>query len=346
MRAAEIMKAIFRIKSRFSQRVGRAAAPPCWIIRMQRSIALSLAFLLILPVQGYADTSLKAGIADSLNRAVPALLRRTSETLPAWVKRTDVSVRFDEDLKPLWSVETVQPLYQSRETVQHTFFTHGRFAHTTHDDTVNLGFGYRYLTDDENWLLGLNSFLDMTFARRHRRASVGAEIIGHWLSISANYYESFSPHRFYTESSGTRVSEKALDGWDVAGKVQIPFLPWAEAQLRGYGWQGVMLNDVEGYEISCIMNLTSCLVFEFGRSDDDAGENNYAQISCTLGGPERVEYTLVNSFIQPTFFSEKDLKKQVLAKVRREQDIVVEKIRSSASGSGGVTGGIIISRGN
>jgi hypothetical protein len=164
--------------------------------------------------------------------------------------------------------------------------------------------------------------------------------------VHANYYEAFSATRYYMESSGTQVSEKALDGWDVEGQLQVPFMPWAHASITGYGWEGANQNDIEGYRIACLMNVTSNIVFEFGRSDDDAAENNFARVSFTLGRPERVEYTLLENFIMRRFFTDRDLQKQTLAKVRRHSTVVVEKTRSTSGGSSAVTGGIFITRGN
>lgn len=294
-----------------------------------------------------AQTEAKPVIASALNSFIPTLVREISEDLPEWVRRTDFSIHFDEGLKPLWSLETVQPLYATDTTKRHTFFTHDRFSRTAGDETLNLGIGYRYLSKDEKILFGLNSFFDMTFAHRHRRVGIGAEVLGQWYSVHGNYYESFSADRFYTESSGTRVTEIALDGWDAQGQIQLPFMPWAHATVSGYGWEGVNAKDITGYRLSCLMNITSHIVFELGRSDDNASENNFATMSVTLGRPERIEFTMIDDFFSSSFFSDRDLQKQTLAKVRRHNRIVIEKTRTTPdSGAGTVTGGIFIVRGN
>jgi hypothetical protein len=300
-----------------------------------------------LSVSAYAQTESKPIIAATLNSFIPAMIHEMTQDMPQWVARTDFSIQFDEDLKPLWSFETVQPLYSSGENKRHTFFTHDRFARTGGDETLNLGLGYRYLSKNEKILFGLNSFFDMTFTHRHRRVGIGAELLGQWYSVHGNYYESFSSTRFYTESSGTRVSEKALDGWDVQGQIQIPFMPWAHAAISGYGWDGIQAKDITGHRLSCRMNITSHIVFEFGRSDDTAGENNFAAMSFTIAPPDRIEYTLINDLFSADFFSDRDLKKHTLTKVRRHNRIVVEKTRTHpGSGATPVTGGVFISRGN
>ena len=280
-------------------------------------------------------------LASMLNKAVPTIVQEISDDLPEWVKRTDFTLDFQEDLKPLWSFETIQPLYRSRDTFRHTIFIQDRYAHTSVDDTINIGFGYRYFTPDENWLLGVNSFYDYAFDRRHKRYGMGAEIISKFASVHANYYEAFSSWRYYMETGGA-VQEKALDGWDVEGKMQVPYMPWIQAAFKGYGWQGEKHNDVEGYSMSCLMNITRNIVLEFGRNDDDVGENNFIKVSFTIGGPRRVEYTMIDNFFMPTMFTTYDLKRKTLSKVRRHHDIVVEKVRTSR-GTGG--GGVFIGRG-
>ena len=317
-------------------------------LQQKRILSLAKIYLLILLIlfltpAANAETEVQSLLTSVLNRAIPKVLQNLSDDLPEWAKRTDFTLHFQEDLKPLWSFETVQPLYRSSETQRHTIYFDDRFAHTAVDDTLNVGLGYRFLLPNEEWLLGANSFWDYTFDRRHARIGLGAEALCQFASLHFNYYEAYSGHRFFLED-GTSVQEKALDGWDIEGDVQIPYMPWAYATIKGFGWEGVSTKDVEGYTLSFLMNITRTIVLEFGRTDDDIGENNFLNVRFSLGGPERVEYTMVEHLFTKRFFSERDLKKQTLRKVRREQNIVVERIRLNEA-SGVTGGGVFIGRG-
>ncbi len=289
----------------------------------------------------YAEPEIKSILSDGLNKVIPQVIQNYSDDLPEWAKRTDFSLHFQDDLKPLWSFETIQPIFRTKETSRHTLFIQDRFAYDTPDDTINLGLGYRYITSNEQWLLGVNTFWDYTFDRRHSRIGIGGEILGQFASIHANYYEAISGHRYYFEDEGM-ASEKALDGWDVEGQIQMPFMPWVHTSMKGYGWQNEVLNDVEGYSLAFIMNITKNITLELGRDDNDARENNFIKVSFTLGGPERVEYTMIENLFMKTFFTYRDLKKQSLAKVRRNHNIAVEKVRLVSVTAGG---GVFIGRG-
>jgi len=289
----------------------------------------------------HAESDASETVRQSANYLIPHIIRSSTEKMPEWVKRTDFSLHFEDNFKPLWSIETVQPLYSTKETKQHTFFIHDRFAHTQTDDTLNCGIGYRYLSPEKNILTGLNAFYDYTFDRRHKRLGVGGEMILSYGSIHANYYEAISGHRVYLEDTSFGVTEKALDGWDVEANMQIPYTPWAQFSMKGYGWEGITMKDVNGFRISFRANLSKNVTCEFGRSNDDGGHNNFFRIGVTLGGPKRVQYTMLDNFFTRTVFSKKDLSRQTLAKVRRTQTIVVEKVRNAPIN----TGGIFIGRG-
>lgn len=286
-----------------------------------------------------AETEMRSVIASELNEHLPSIVQTAQSKLPEWVRRTDFTVRFEEDLKPLWSIETIQPLIL---TDYHVLFTQDRYAHTTRDDTLNIGLGYRYLSPQEEWLVGVNAFYDYTLARRHKRIGVGAELMGTFFSVHANYYEAISGYRFYSDGTGDSISEKALDGWDVEGSIQVPYLPWMRANIKGYEWESIEKDNVYGYQLSLHMNITESISFEIGRYDDSALENNYANVSFRLAGPEEVEFTMADHLYGKSFFTPHNLKKQQLRKVRRHHDIVVERTRSSNIPN---QGGVFIGRG-
>ena len=58
--------------------------------------------------------------------------------------------------------------------------------------TVNLGFINRKLSEDRNWLYGINIFYDQEFPENHKRASIGFEIKSQPVEFNFNYYDAFS----------------------------------------------------------------------------------------------------------------------------------------------------------
>ena len=304
-----------------------------------KKIALLSLLLAISTFSAQADESSPSAVS-ALNSIIPKLYSSlSSDDMPDWLRRTELSVNFQEDYKPLWWLETVQPLHQTPTSLRNTIFFQGRYAHDTEDDTMNIGLGYRRLTDDENWLLGVNAFYDQAFEHRHERCSLGGEIIGKFMSLHTNFYNAISGRRSYSDGVGVTVTEKALDGWDVEGQVQVPHMPWIYASLKGYEWNGETVADLDGYSCSLLMNITKNLVIEAGQSNDDRGENNFVMIRFTIGGPRYIEHTMVDNFIMYDFFTDRDLKKQTLTKVRRTNDIIIERTRTGS-------GGLVIGRGN
>ncbi len=79
------------------------------------------------------------------------------ENAKDWMKRTEVQFYFRDNWKPVYSVETIQPLY---ETSLSTVFTQFRLANTSDIGTTsNLGFGYRKTNKSETNLYGVNVIL-------------------------------------------------------------------------------------------------------------------------------------------------------------------------------------------
>jgi len=260
-------------------------------------------------------------------------LQQFSDDLPEWARRIDFDLDVKEDFELQWSLETVQPIYQTPNTLQHTLFTEARYGSTDPSETLNLGLGYRYLTSDEQMLLGTNVFYDYAYFHRHRRIGFGGEIIGQFYSVHANYYEGISSERNFTEASGVVLSERVLDGWDYEGLIQMPYLPWLKAGIKNYAWvNGKYADDLHGLQWSLKMNITKNITAEVGRSYDDISDNTFFKIGFSLAGPERNEFTAFDNGITSEFYPDRDLKKQTLAKVRRNHNVVIEEKRTGGLG--------------
>ena len=124
-------------------------------------------------------------------------------------KNTDFSIKSTEHTKPEISIETFKPLTEDENGL--SFFQGSLFTHDGTRETINLGFGKRIFSDDNNIMYGLNAFYDHEFDYDHSRVSLGGEIKSSFLELNHNQYFSQSDSR--TGKGG--VAEEVLDGYDL-----------------------------------------------------------------------------------------------------------------------------------
>ncbi|MDI1270860.1 MAG: inverse autotransporter beta domain-containing protein [Polaromonas sp.] len=259
--------------------------------------------------------------------------------LPDWLRRTDISVESMDRSNPTWSVETVQPLYQTPRTLRDTVFFQGRWARRNSDNTFNLGLGYRNLLEDKTWLLGLNTFYDTTTRYDHKRWGLGAEAIGQYLTFRTNFYHAISGERTISLVNGISTTEKALSGHDFEIDAPLPYLSWMRVAANAYRWRSATsgVEDIKGARLALIGNISRNVSLELGRQDDNyTRPASYIKISYNLlGNPGNgVPGTMLEGMRKPVSFEARDLTLHTLDKVRRQNDIVVER---KTSGSSGVT---------
>lgn len=126
------------------------------------------------------------GLAQREPNTPPLSLGSTSLSYPEWLKRVDLSIQHGSE-KPRYYIETVQPLYQSRDQT-YTFFVQPRISSTDEDWTANLGLGYRQLFLDQQLLGGINTFYDYADNHNHYRLGVGLELLSRYLELRTNGY--------------------------------------------------------------------------------------------------------------------------------------------------------------
>lgn len=120
---------------------------------------------------------------DAVNRAINAVAMSNvfnamygAKGKP-WMRRTTLSFQFQEGWKPLYSVETVQPLGHYDDVSRHVWFTQQRISRDSDiGTTLNAGVGYRRISKDDRRLYGAHLFYDHRFLRHHDRLSAGLEL--------------------------------------------------------------------------------------------------------------------------------------------------------------------------
>ncbi|MBT6404985.1 MAG: hypothetical protein HOK98_07880 [Rhodospirillaceae bacterium] len=260
-------------------------------------------------------------------------------SLPDWLGRFEVeaelaAVESGDNLKPEFSVLTVQPLFQNADKTE-TYFTQlqANYGHQFGDDRiwVNAGVGYREVLDN-NTLIGANTFLDYDVEEQHLRASLGGEFKFNSVDISANYYQALSDEKTVTSTQ----SEEALSGYDAEIRSQLPYLPWARMGFRHYFWNTESAEEnIKGYEVNLEMDVHQNFQVELAASDDNFGEQEYRVRLRFINAPDKRPVALSNKFITEHAFEARDMREHTLDKVRRENKIILE----------GQSSGVVIARG-
>ena len=100
------------------------------------------------------------------------------------------------------------------------YLTWNQYSVTQRDNGLvgNVGLGQRWRMG--SWLLGYNSFYDKVLDERMARGSVGAEVWGESLRLSANYYQ---PLGGWQQGSSLTQQQRMASGYDVTAQARLPF---------------------------------------------------------------------------------------------------------------------------
>lgn len=302
-------------------------------------IMLSLACTLPKAGTGQEDKAVVKGIAiDLTNHAISQGAAKVKQKakegdLPEWLTRTDININVQEHGSPNISIETIQPI---RETELGTAFWQGRIASDKEDQTINLGVGYRRLNKSKTWLFGVNSFYDQTIKNNHQRIGLGFEAFNPYTTARANYYHALSDLKSTASSNGVNQLEKAQDGWDLSLEAPIPYVPWANINYKHYEWKSDINDDTRGESLSIRMFPKDNLEIEIGAQNDNTDNTkSFANLTWYF---DRPSHSPSRSSGRKAF-SPRDITKHRLEKVRRHNDIKVERVQVR-------TAGITISRGS
>jgi hypothetical protein len=270
--------------------------------------------------------------SDEKGSVVSEKKEKTLFNVPEWAKRIDFEVDLYHRRKPNWMIETIQPLYRTKDTYRQTYFFQGRGAYRNSNGTFNLGLGYRYLFPKEFWLLGINSFYDVTTKETHQRWSIGGEVFNPYLTLRGNYYKAISGTKTAHRRGGFWTTEKALDGWDIEGELPLPYFPWLHLTGQYFFWDGEHAKNRKGYQITLLANIMDNLSLELGTNHSNYHTENFILLSFRLGRPQRVEFTLFRNPEDNRGFVPRSVRLLTLEKVRRQNEIILEKREQGSNG--------------
>ena len=229
---------------------------------------------------------------------------------------TEVSIQLRENYKPDFSILGVRELDKTDNEntfIQFSLFNTEKLNKERY--VGNLGMGKRFLSDDTYTLTGFNAFLDYDHYG-NTRASIGGEIKNAVMGLTSNYYQKID--------NGI-TGEEVLDGWDLELSSQVPYLHWADIFYNNYKWDGVEREDLKGSKIGTEMLLTPNFALEAAYDDKDKKgleDEYYAKI--IFVHPPKEGATAKDGVSKDIWKQEKDMSDQMIAKVKRNNKIMIE----------------------
>ena len=262
---------------------------------------------------------------DAVNRAINAVaMSNVSNAMygakgKPWMRRTTLSFQFQEGWKPLYSVETIQPLGHYDEKSRDVWFTQQRISRASDiGTTLNVGVGYRRISKDDRRLYGAHLFYDHRFLRHHDRLSGGLEYMSGESEFRFNWYGSASDERVL--DANLHNLERVANGYTLEYGKTFKNARWARVYVEGYHWNQERQADKNGLRVGSELQLTPRVSVDMGYNKPENNSGGaYGKITFRLagssvawyGGKHRVEGAM-------------SVRSKMLSLVRRHHTIWVE----------------------
>ena len=262
---------------------------------------------------------------DAVNRAINAVaMSNVSNVMygakgKPWMRRTTLSFQFQEGWKPLYSVETVQPLGHYDDASRYVWFTQQRISRASDiGTTLNVGVGYRRISKDDRRLYGAHLFYDHRFLRHHDRLSGGLEYMSGESEFRFNWYGSASDERVL--DANLHNLERVANGYTLEYGKTFKNARWARVYVEGYHWNQERQADKNGLRVGSELQLTPRVSVDMGYNKPENNSGGaYGKITFRLagssvawyGGKHRVEGAM-------------SVRSKMLSLVRRHHTIWVE----------------------
>lgn len=262
---------------------------------------------------------------DAVNRAINAVaMSNVSNAMygakgKPWMRRTTLSFQFQEGWKPLYSVETVQPLGHYDDQSHQVWFTQQRISRASDiGTTLNVGVGYRRISKDDRRLYGAHLFYDHRFLRHHDRLSGGLEYMSGESEFRFNWYGSTSDERVL--DANLHTLERVANGYTLEYGKTFKNARWARVYVEGYHWNQERQADKNGLRVGSELQLTPRVSIDMGYNKPEHNSGGaYGKIAFRLagspvawyGGKHRVEGAM-------------SVRSKMLSLVRRHNTIWVE----------------------
>ena len=262
---------------------------------------------------------------DAVNRAINAVaMSNVSNAMygakgKPWMRRTTLSFQFQEGWKPLYSVETVQPLGHYDEKSRGIWFTQQRISRASDiGTTLNVGVGYRRISKDDRRLYGAHLFYDHRFLRHHDRLSGGLEYMSGESEFRFNWYGSASDERVL--DANLHTLERVANGYTLEYGKTFKNARWARVYVEGYHWNQERQADKNGLRVGSELQLTPRVSVDMGYNKPEHNSGGaYGKITFRLAGSPVAWYGGKHS-VEGTM----SVRSKMLSLVRRHNTIWVE----------------------
>ena len=262
---------------------------------------------------------------DAVNRAINAVaMSNVSNAMygskgKPWMRRTTLSFQFQEGWKPLYSIETVQPLGHYDTTSRDVWFTQQRISRASDiGTTLNMGVGYRCISKDDRHLYGAHLFYDHRFLRHHDRLSAGLEYMSGESEFRFNWYGAASDERVLDVNLHTL--ERVSNGHTVEYGKSFKNARWARVYVEGYHWNQERQADKNGFRLGSELQLTPRVSVDMGYSKPEHNSGGaYGKITFRLAGASVAWYGGKHS-VEGAMI----VRSKMLSLVRRHNTIWVE----------------------
>ena len=227
---------------------------------------------------------------DAVNRAINAVaMSNVSNAMygakgKPWMRRTTLNFQFQEGWKPLYSVETIQPLGHYDEKSRDVWFTQQRISRASDiGTTLNVGVGYRRISKDDRRLYGAHLFYDHRFLRHHDRLSGGLEYMSGESEFRFNWYGSASDERVL--DANLHTLERVANGYTLEYGKTFKNARWARVYVEGYHWNQERQADKNGLSVGSELQLTPRVSFDMGYNKPEHNSGGaYGKITFRLAG--------------------------------------------------------------
>lgn len=227
---------------------------------------------------------------DAVNRAINAVaMSNVSNAMygakgKPWMRRTTLSFQFQEGWKPLYSVETVQPLGHYDDKSRDVWFTQQRISRASDiGTTLNVGVGYRRISKDDRRLYGAHLFYDHRFLRHHDRLSGGLEYMSGESEFRFNWYGSASDERIL--DANLHTLERVANGYTLEYGKTFKNARWARVYVEGYHWNQERQADKNGLRVGSELQLTPRVSVDMGYNKPEHNSGGaYGKITFRLAG--------------------------------------------------------------
>ena len=235
---------------------------------------------------------------------------------------TEASIQINEDDNPDLEILALRDIESTNNSNLFTQFSlHTQETNGYNRLIGNIGLGYRKLSHDKSNVVGVNLFLDNDFNAGHQRGSVGFELKGANLDLTANSYHKITNMEVYKSTE-----EQVLTGYTINLATQIPYAPWAKINWENYSWENEKASsDTEGNSLALEAYLSPSVQLELKNDmSDNSGVDDEFTSKLIFIYPPREDGKSMKDGFSNVAFEKENVQKKLKEKVKRNNNLTVE----------------------